>query len=108
MWPILQYSLSLKTARVSKSKLPLVGRESICIISLFSSDGSSSPVPSSRISCYLSPPDNEQPVECSVKESSQSGEYQITFTPNTRGLHQMHVRVGGKDIPGSPVSIQRT
>ena len=94
-----QYSLSLKTAKVSKNKLPLVGRESTCTISLFSSDGSPSPVPSSLISCYLSPPDNEQHVECSVKE------YQITFTPNTRGLHQIHVRVGGKDIPGSPVSI---
>ena len=100
-----QYSLSLMTAKVSKNKLPLVGRESTCTISLFSPVGSTSPFPSSLVSFYLSPPDNEQPVECSVKESSQSGEYQITFTPNTRGLHQMYVRVGGKDIPGSPVSI---
>ena len=100
-----QYSLSLKTVRVSKNKLPLVGRESTCTISLFSPVGSTFSLPSSFISCYLSPPNNVQPVECSVKESSQSGEYQIAFTPNTRGPHQMHVRVGGKDIPGSPVSI---
>ena len=100
-----QYSLFPSKLHISKKQLWLVGRESTCTISLSSPDGSPSPFPFSLISCYLSPPDNEQPVECSVKESSQSGEYQITFTPNTRGLHQMHVRVGGKDIPGSPVSI---
>ena len=100
-----QYSCFPSKLHVSKKQLPLVGRESTCTISLFCSDCSTSSVPFSLISCYLSPPDNKRPVECSMKESNQSGEYQITFTPNTRGLHQMHVRVGGKDIPGCQISI---
>ena len=102
-----QYLLFPNKLHISNKQLPLVGRESMRTLSLFFSTGFPSPVPipSSLISCYLSPPDNEQPVKCSVKVSSQSGEYQITFTPNTRGLHQMYVSVRGKDIPGSPVSI---
>ena len=86
----------------SCSPLPLVGQETTITISF---DGSPVPVPPSLISCSLSPPDNSQPIQCSVKESRQSGQYNVVFTPVTRGLHQIHVRVCNKEIPGSPVNI---
>ena len=82
--------------------LPLVGQESTITISF---DGSPVSVPPSLISCSLTPPDNSQPIQCSVKESRQSGQYNVIFTPVTRGLHQLHVRVCTKEIPGSPVNI---
>ena len=68
-------------------------------------DGSPVPVPPSLISCSLTPPDNSQPIQCSVKESRQSGQYNVVFTPVTRGLHQLHVRVYDIEISGSPLSI---
>ena len=95
---------SLASSKVSASfpPLPLTGQESTITISF---DGSPVPVPPSLISCSLTPPDNIQPIQCSVKESRQSGQYNVVFTPVTRGLHQLHVRVYDIEIPGSPMSI---
>ena len=85
---------------VSCHPIPLTNQESTITISF---DGS--PVPPSLISCSLTPPDNDQPIQCSVKESRLSGQYNVFFTPVTRGLHQLHVRVHDSDVPCSPVSV---
>ena len=88
---------------VSCHPIPLTNQESTITISF---DGSSVPVPLSLISCSLTtPPDNSQPIQCSVNESRQSGQYNVVFTPVTRGFLQLHVRVCNKEIPGSPVSF---
>ena len=95
---------SLASSKVSAlfHPLPLTGQESIITISF---DGSPVRVPPSLISCSLTPPDNSEPIECSVKEPKQSGQYNVVFTPVTRGLHQLHVRVNDIEISGSPMSI---
>ena len=95
-------SLSLSKVNASFRPLPLVGQESTVTITF---DGSPVPVPSSLISCSLTPPDNSQPIQCSVKETRQSGQYNVVFSPVTRGFHPLHVRVYDIEIPGSPVSI---
>ena len=85
---------------VSCHPIPLTNQESTITISF-----GCSPVPLYLISCSLTPPNNSQPIQCSVKESRQSGQYNVVFTPVTRGLHQLHVKVYDIEIPGSPVSI---
>ena len=87
---------------VSCHPIPLANQESTIGILFDISPVSFSP---SLISCSLTPPDNGQSIQCSVKESRQSGQYNIVFTPVTRGLHQLHVRVHDNEIPGSPVNI---
>ncbi len=82
-----KYSLSSVKANVSRRLIPLVGQESTIPISLSLPDGSLVPVPvppSFRLS-----PDNGRPIQCTVKESSQSGQYNVAFTPVTRGQHQL-------------------
>ena len=101
----IQCSYHPSSVRVIDSTLPIMGKESTSTIVLESPDGSPVPLPSSHISCYLTPPDNNQPIKCRVKESTQSGQYKVVFTPITRGLHQLHVRVHDINIPGSPLSI---
>ena len=95
---------SLASSKVSVlfHPLPLTGQESTITISF---DGCPVPVPPSLISCSLTPPDNNQPIQCSVKESRQLGQCNVVFTPVTRGLHQLNVRVCCIEIPGSPMSI---
>ena len=85
--------------------LALMGKESTSTIVFESPDGSPVPLPSSHISCYLTPPNNNQPIVCRVKESTWSGQYKVVFTPITHGLHQLHVRVHDINIPGSPLGI---
>ena len=90
---------------LSRRHIPLVNQESTVVITLSVPDGSPAPVPFSLINCRLTPPDNSPPIQCSVKESSQSGQYSVVFTPITRGIHQLNVTVNGGNIPGSPVSV---
>ena len=85
--------------------LALMDNESTSTIVFESRDGSPVPLPSSDISCYLTPPDNNDPIKCRVKESTQSGQYKVVFTPITRGLHQLHVNIHDINIPGSPLGI---
>ena len=104
-----RYSSSISTCKIRNVvyHLALMGKESTSTIVFEYPDGSPVPLPSSHFSCYLTPPDNNQPtcIECTVKESTQSGQYKVVFTPITRGLHQLHVRVHDINIPGSPLSI---
>ena len=95
---------SLASSKVSASfrPLPLTGLKSTITISF---DVSPVSVPSSLISCSLTLPDNSKPIHCSVRESRQSGQYNVVFTPITRGLHQLHVRVYDTEFSGSPLSI---
>ena len=100
-------SISSCKVRNIDRHLALMETESTSTIVFEFLDGSPVPLPPppSHISCYLTPPDNNQPIECTVRESTQSGQYKVVFTPITRGLHQLHVRVHDINIPGSPLSI---
>ena len=98
-----RYSSSSKVRHIGH--LALMGKESICTIVFESPDGPPVPVPPSHISCYLTSPDNNQPIKCTVKESTQPGQHKVVFTPIVCGLHQLHVRVRDIIIPGSPLSI---
>ena len=98
-------SLRLARLKVSRRHIPLTGRESTITISLSHPNGSPAPIPLSLINCCLTPPDNTCPIQCSIKESSQLGQYNVVFTPAIRGLHQLHAAVNDNEIPGSPVSV---
>ena len=99
---VVNYFTSMTKAKVSHAHLPLVGVASTVNVSL-SSDGTPVPVPTSLISCQLTPPTNLAPVQCTVKDTSSIGTYSVTFTPITRGTHQLQVTVQGRDI--TPVSV---
>ena len=98
---------SLPTSVTSSYQhVPQVGQQSTISVCLSLQDGRPAPVPSSLIKLQLSPPDGKESIQCSIKESSQSaGQYNVVFTPNTRGVHQLHVTIHNKALPGSPMSI---
>ena len=102
----INYSIAPITAAISHNHIPLVDNESTVTMTLSVSNGSLAPVPTSSISCHLTPPDSSKPaIRCTVKDTSQSGQYNIVFTPLTRGLHPLHVKVHNRKILCSPVSI---
>ena len=81
-----------------------VGKKSTVAVNLQTHDGSPFSVPLSLISCEVSTARNSQPIACDINET-QSGKYNISFTPNTRGEHKLIVRLGGVNIPGSPCTL---
>ena len=81
-----------------------VGKKSTVTLNLQTQDGSPFSVPLSLISCELSSADDSQLMSCNINET-QSGNYVISFTPRNRGIHQLTIRLGGVNIPGSPFTL---
>ena len=81
-----------------------VGKKSTITLNLQTQDRSPFSVPLSLISCELSSADDSQLISCDINET-QSGNYDISFTPRTRGKHQLTIRLGGVNIPGSPFTL---
>ena len=81
-----------------------VGKKSTITLNLQTQDGSPFSVPPSLISCELSSADDTQLISCDINET-ESGNYDISFTPCTKGKHQLTIRLGGVNIPGSPFTI---
>ena len=103
----ISYATSFPSSVTSSHQhIPLVGQQSTISVCLSLQDGRPAPVPSSLIKLQLSPPDGKESIHCSIKESSQpAGQYNVVFTPNTRGVHQLHVTILDSALPGSPMSI---
>ena len=80
-------------------------QESTVTIALSLPNGSSVPVPLSLINCRLTPLDNSPPIQCSVKESLQSGQYDVVFIPTTIADYQLRITMNSKNILGSPVYV---
>ena len=81
-----------------------IGKKSTITLKLQTQDGSPLSVPLSLISCELSSADDSQLISCDINET-QSGNYDISFTPRTRGKHQLTIQLGGVNIPGSPFTL---
>ena len=81
-----------------------VDKKSTITLNLQTQDGSSLSVPLSLISCELSSADDSQLISCDINET-QLGNYDISFTPRTRGKHQLTIQLGGVNIPGSPFTL---
>ena len=81
-----------------------IGKKSTITLNLQTQDGSPLSVPLSLISCELSSADDSQLISCDINET-QSVNYDISFTPRTRGKHQLTIRLGGVNIPGSPFNL---
>ena len=62
-------------------------------------------LPTRLISCQLFASKAACPTECSITETAP-GQYEVSYTPVRSGPHQLRVRVGDVDIPGSPFTIQ--
>ena len=84
-----------------------VGKKSTITLNLQTQDGSPFSVPLSLISCELSSADDSQLISCDINET-QSGNYDISFTPHTRGKHQLTIRLEGVNIPDSPFTLHIT
>ena len=57
--------------------------------------------PVETVTCELV---SEIKIDCSVKETEAS-QYEISYQPTSRGRHQLHIKVEGEHIRGSPFPV---
>ena len=83
-----------------------VNKKSTVTLNLQTHNGLPILVPLSLISCELSfaGDSTNKPIACDIK-GIQSGIYDISFIPLTRGRYELMVRLGGVDIPGNPFTL---
>ena len=79
-----------------------IGKKSTITLNLQTQDGSLLSVPISLISCELS--SAGQLISCDINET-QSGNYDISFTPRTREKYQLTIRLRGVNISDSPFTL---
>ena len=82
---------------ILKSSPCLPNTASSATLKIMSHDSSQFPVSPSLIFCRLFSPGDNQPTKCDVKQKSK-GKFNICFTPQMRGRHQLIVQVGGIEI----------
>jgi tripartite motif-containing protein 2/3/tripartite motif-containing protein 71 len=44
-------------------------------------------------------------MSCSVVRGEQQGQYKISYQPTIKGRHQLHIKVSGQHIQGSPFAV---
>ena len=90
----IEYSLNVKPT-IKYDHIPIVNQKSTLIMSLSDCNGSPVPITSSNINCVLTPPTNDptHSVQCTVTDTSQTGQYNVIFTPTTRGEHHLKLKL---------------
>jgi tripartite motif-containing protein 2/3/tripartite motif-containing protein 71 len=48
---------------------------------------------------------SNQEAKCTVRKNVQDGEYRVSYQPTNRGRHQLHIKVEGEHIKGSPFLV---
>ena len=85
----------------------MAGRKVTCTatLSLQSKLGSPYKIPPSLpLTCHLISDYTSQAIVCDIKET-KVGKYSVSFTPSSRGKHQLNIQVGGININDTPFSF---
>ena len=80
------------------------GEKATAIIHLCNEEGGICPLQAESLSYELIPEANSEKVKCFVKKTKDS-QFEISYQPTSRGRHQLHIKVKGEHIKGSPFSV---
>jgi tripartite motif-containing protein 2/3/tripartite motif-containing protein 71 len=67
--------------------------------------GKACSTPVESVTCELVSESTVEKIDCSVKKTEASGQYEISYQATIRGRHQLHIKVEGEHIKGSPFTV---
>ena len=82
----------------------VVGEKSTAILHVVSCEGKPCEEPIESLKCELVSEITGTRASCSVKRRGQS-QYEISYQPTIKGRHQLHIKVEGQHVRGSPSSV---
>ena len=85
-------------------KVSLVGEMSTAILHVIGFEGEPCKVYIKVLECELVSEITGTRASCSVERRGQS-QYEINYQPTVKGRHQLHIKVKGQHIRGSPFSV---
>ena len=82
----------------------VVGEKSTAILHAVSYEGKPFEEPIKSLECELVSEITGTRASCSVERRGQS-QYEISYQPIIKGIHQLHIKVEGQHVRGSPSSV---
>ena len=82
----------------------LVGEESTALLQVLNVEGKPCEDPIISLECEIESSVTNTKASCSVAKKGPS-QYEINYQPATKGRHQLHIKVEGQHIRGSPFSV---
>ena len=83
-------------------KVVKFGERATAFVHIMDDTGKACPTPVEALTCELV---SGEKIDCSVKETAASGQYEISYQGTSRGRHQLHIKVEGEHIKGSPFPV---
>ena len=75
------------------------------VVHVVDDTGKACPTAVDALTCQLASNDHNTMIHCSVKMTEAIGQYEISYQPTSRGRHQLHIKVEGEHIKGSPFPV---
>ena len=84
--------------------MAVIGEKSTAILHAVNYEGKSCEEPIKSLECELASEITDTRASCSVERRGQS-QYEISYQPTIKGRHQLHIKVEGQHVRGSPSSV---
>ena len=82
-----------------------LGKRATAVIHVVDLKGKACSTPVESLICELVSESTGEKIDCSVKKAKASGQYEISYQATSRGRHQLHIKVEGDHIKGSPFPV---
>ena len=82
-----------------------LGERATTVLHTVDQKGNACSTPMETLICELVTESTGEKIECSVKSTEASGRYEISYQATIRGRHQLHIKVEGEHIKGSPFPV---
>ena len=80
------------------------GKRATAVLHVVDHNGKACSTPVETVTCELVSEITGEKRDCSVKKTEDS-QYEISYQPTRRGMYQLHIKVEGENIKGSPFPV---
>ena len=80
------------------------GERATAVLHVVDHNGKACSTPVETVTCELVSEISGEKRDCSVKKTEDS-QYEISYQPSRRGMYQLHIKVEGENIKGSPFPV---
>ena len=91
-------------ATVKGLEVAVRGEKATAIVHVCDEEGRVCPEPVESLTCELMSDTNNDKMKGSVKKR-KDGQFEMSYQASSRGRHQLHIKVEGEHIKGSPFSV---
>jgi tripartite motif-containing protein 2/3/tripartite motif-containing protein 71 len=81
------------------------GERATAVLHVVDQKGKACSTPVETLTCELVPESTGKKIDCSVKKTEANGQYQISYQATSGRRHQLHIKVEGEHIKGSPFPV---